>query len=299
MNAWSAVLAFVTASQIAGQSSPAQSSEHRLTVGGRERWYLVDLPPRYDASRRYPLVLNFHGGGGSPNGARTQSGFSAFAADVGAIVVYPAGTGRLTRDRLLTWNTETCCGFAQRAHIDEAAFVRALLDTLAATYSIDANRIYATGLSNGAMMAHLVGCRLSDRIAAIAVVSGDLTVDCRPERPVSVLIIHGTSDENLPYDGGIGRKALDPHDVRPVSYAVDTWRIRNHCAEPGKAAVSGTVTHTTWSCPGGTAVELYRISGGGHAWPGGQRMAAILDAPTAALDATRVAWEFFASHERH
>ena len=86
-------------------------------------------------------------------------------------------------------------------------------------------------------MAHLVGCRLSDRFAAIAVVSGELTVDCKPEHPVSVLIIHGTADENLPYDGGVGRKALASHDVRPVRYAVDTGAhattVRTRAARDG------------------------------------------------------------------
>lgn len=274
-------------------------SQHQIVVGGRERVYLVDLPPGYDGSRRYPLVLEFHGGGGSPNAARKQSGLSTLTARVGAIAVYPAGSGRLSSERLLTWNTETCCGYAQRARIDETAFVRALLDTLEATYSVDPKRVYAIGLSNGGMMAHLVGCRLGDRIAAIAVVSGELTVDCRPERPVSVLIIHGTADHNLPYDGGVGRKALDRHDVRPVSYAVDTWRARDRCPDSSAVRVTGAVTHTVWSpCAGGTAVELYRIEGGGHAWPGGQRMSVVLDAPSTSLDATNVAWEFFERHAR-
>jgi len=86
-------------------------------------------------------------------------------------------------------------------------------------------------------MAHLAGCRLSDRFAAIAVVSGELTVDCKPQPPVSVLIIHGTADENLPYDGGVGRKALASHDVRPVRYAADTWRSTRPLS--GRAARDG------------------------------------------------------------
>ena len=149
------------------------------------------------------------------------------------------------------------------------------------------------------MMAHLVGCRLSDRFAAIAVVSGELTVDCKPEHPVSVLIIHGTADENLPYDGGVGRKALASHDVRPVRYAVDTWRARDHCPDAPRVTVTGVLTHSTWApCADGATVELYRISGGGHAWPGGERMSALLDEPSTSLDATRVIWAFFATHSK-
>ena len=289
----------LVASSVGAQAPEPRSSEHHIAVGGRQRAYLVDLPPQYDGSRRMPLVLDFHGGAGSPAGARKQTGFSALAAREGVIVVYPAGSGRLGRDRFLTWNTETCCAYAQREHIDETAFVRAVLDTIQAMYSIESKRVYATGLSNGGMMTHLVGCRLSDRFAAIAVVSGELTVDCKPEQPVSVMIIHGTADENLPYDGGVGRKALASHEVRPVRYAVDTWRSHDHCPDSPRVTTIGALTHSTWTpCAEGTAVELYRIAGGGHAWPGGERMSSMLDAPSTAVDATRVIWAFFASHPK-
>jgi polyhydroxybutyrate depolymerase len=289
----------IAANALPAQASSGRPNEYRITVDRRERTYLVDLPPRYDSRQRYPLVLDFHGGGGSPAAAREQTGFSTLGQQVGAIVVYPAGSGRLGDDRLLTWNTETCCGYAQRARIDETRFVRTLLDTLQRTYSIDSRRVFATGLSNGGMMAHLVGCRLGDRIAAIAVISGELTVDCRPARPVSVLIIHGTADQNLPFDGGSGRKALSPHDVRPVAYAVDRWRAIDQCRDSASVVVTGAVTHSSWtSCADGTVVELYRIEGGGHAWPGGQRMSRLLDAPSTTLDATRVAWDFFSAHPR-
>ncbi len=280
------------------QESPA-SVERHVRVGARDRSFLIDLPPRYATRGPLPLVLDFHGGGGSPTGARTQTGFSTLGARVGAIVVYPAGSGRFGDERLLTWNTGSCCGYAKAANIDEAAFVRALLDTLERTYPIDRSRIFATGLSNGGMMSYLVACRLADRIAAIAVVSGELSMDCNPSRPVSVLIIHGTADENLPYNGGVGRKALDKHDVRPVSFAVDSWRRFDRCPDAALTSSHDGVTHSAWSpCADGTAVELYKIESGGHAWPSGERMSRILDAPSNALDATQTAWAFFVAHAR-
>jgi len=285
-----------------GTFARAQDSllERHLKVGGRDRHYLVDLPPQYLSRGPLPLVLDFHGGGGSPSGARTETGFSALGAKVGAIVVYPAGSGRFGDERLLTWNTGTCCAYAMNAHIDEAAFVRALLDTLERTYPIDRNRIFATGISNGGMMSYLAACRLADRIAAIAVISGELSMDCNPTRPVSVLIIHGTADENLPYNGGVGRKTLNKHDVRPVSFALDSWKKFDRCPDAALTSSHDGVTHSVWSpCAEGTAIELFKVEGGGHAWPGGQRMSRILDAPSDALDATQAAWAFFTAHPRN
>lgn len=295
-----AALALALASPLSAQGTDAPlSREGGLRAGGRDRSYLVDLPPRYASRGPLPVVLDFHGGGGSPSGARTQTGFSTLGAKAGAIVVYPAGSGRFSDERLLTWNTGSCCGYAESANIDEAAFIRALLDTLERTYPIDRNRVFATGLSNGGMMSYLVACRLADRIAAIAVVSGELSMDCNPSRPVSVLIIHGTADENLPYNGGAGRKALDKHEVRPVSFAVDSWKKFDRCPDAALTSAHDGVTHSSWSpCADGTAVELYKIESGGHAWPGGQRMARILDAPSNALDATQIAWAFFLAHPR-
>lgn len=270
------------------------SVDTHITVNGRDRHFLVDLPPR-DASRGpMPVVLVFHGGAGSPERVRTKTSFTATAGAAGAIVVYPAGSGRMGDDRILTWNVGTCCGYAQRQNIDDVAFVRAMLDKLEATYHVDTQRVFATGFSNGAMMTYLVGCRLGDRIAAIAVVSGELTEPCNPSRPISVLIIHGTADENLPYNGGVGQNAVDKHDVRPVSYAVDSWRSADRCTGAPIVTKSGAVTHSVWrNCADKSAVQLYVIDGGGHAWPGGPKTTP--NSPSGALNATRVVWSFFQS----
>ena len=182
------ILTFLASLPLGAQG---RSYEGRLRVDGRERTYLVDLPPRYDGRRALPLVLVFHGGGGNARQVRQQTGMSELARREGFIAVYPNGSGRLD-GRILTWNAGTCCGYARQQRIDEVAFVRALLDSLQATLRIDPARVYATGMSNGGMMAHLVGCSLGGRIAAIGVVAGELTVpECRPPRPVAVVLIHG------------------------------------------------------------------------------------------------------------
>lgn len=216
----------------------------------------------------------------------------------GFVAVYPLGSG-LFAGRLLTWNAVTCCGRAMQQDVDEIAFVLALLDDLQAIANVDRARIYATGISNGGMMAYRVACELADRFAAIAVVAGEMTTldDCRPARPMPVLVIHGSADRNLPYDGGVGAAAFAPHEAMSVAAAIEFWRRRDACAGEGQSERGGVVTRLTFAwCADGSAVELVTIKGGGHSWPGGDRLARFLDPPSPALDATDEIWRFFARH---
>lgn len=276
----------------------AETIERQLRVGARERSYEIDLPARHDRDRPLPVVIVFHGGGGSADSVRRQSRLSAKGEAEGFIAVYPQGSGGIA-GKLKTWNAGTCCGHAMQQHVDETAFVVALLDDLQATVAIDRARVYATGISNGGMMAYEAACALADRVAAIAVVAGEMTAleRCRPARPVPVLVIHGTADRNLPIDGGPGAKAFAVHEVRSVASAIEFWRRHDRCAEPAERERKGIVRRTSYrSCADGSAVELVAIEGGGHSWPGGERLARFLDAPSPALDATDEIWRFFARH---
>jgi polyhydroxybutyrate depolymerase len=285
---------------LAACATPAETIERTLRVGARERSYEIDLPPQRQSARAFPVVIVFHGGGGSADSVRRQSRMSAKGAAEGFIVVYPQGSGGIA-GKLKTWNAGTCCGQAMQHGIDEIAFVAALLDDLQATVAVDRARIYATGISNGGMMAYEVACALADRIAAIAVVAGEMTAldRCQPSRPVPVLVIHGSADRNLPVDGGIGAKAFAVHEVRSLASAVDFWRRHDGCSESGRSEVDGGVRRTRHSsCSGGSEVEVITIDGGGHSWPGGERLARFLDPASPALDATAEIWRFFARYHR-
>jgi polyhydroxybutyrate depolymerase len=276
----------------------AETIERTLRVGARERSYEIDLPARRDSARALPVVIVFHGGGGSADSVRRQTRMSAKGEAEGFIVVYPQGSGGFA-GKLRTWNAGTCCGQAMKDRVDEIAFVAALLDDLQATVAIDRARVYATGISNGGMMAYEVACALADRIAAIAVVAGEMTAldRCRPSRPVPVLVIHGSADRNLPIEGGPGAKAIAVHEVRSLASAVDFWRRHDGCSENTQSEVDGAVRRTRYpSCSGGSEVELVTIEGGGHSWPGGDRLARFLDPPSPSLDATAEVWRFFARH---
>jgi len=294
--AWRLLVGAVLA--VAACSAAAETIERQLRVDARERSYEIDLPARRDSARALPVVIVFHGGGGSADSVRRQTRMSVKGEAEGFIAVYPQGSGGFA-GKLKTWNAGTCCGQAMKEHVDEVAFVAALLDDLQATVPIDRARVYATGISNGGMMAYEVACALADRIAAIAVVAGEMTAldRCRPARPVPVLVIHGSADRNLPIEGGPGAKAIAVHEVRPLASAIEFWRRHDGCGDEARSEVEGAVRRTRYpSCSGGSEVELVTIEGGGHSWPGGDRLARFLDAPSPALDATAEAWHFFSRH---
>jgi len=276
----------------------AETIERQVRVGTAQRSYQVDVPAGAERAAALPVVIVFHGGGGSADSVRRQTRMSTKGAAEGFIAVYPQGSGGIA-GRLRTWNAGTCCGRAMQQRVDEIAFIAALLDDLQATVAIDRARVYATGISNGGMMAYEVACALADRVAAIAVVAGEMTAldRCRPSRPVPVLVIHGSADRNLPIDGGIGAKAFAVHDVRSVAAAVDFWRRHDGCGDGARSELDGAVRRATYSsCNAASEVELITIEGGGHSWPGGDRLAGFLDPPSPALDATAEVWRFFARH---
>jgi polyhydroxybutyrate depolymerase len=247
------------------------------------------------------LVVVLHGGGGNAASAISMTGMSDEADREGFLVAYPDGSGR-AGDRRLTWNAGTCCGVALDQGVDDVGFVRALIAALRRELDVDPDRIFVTGLSNGAQLAYRLGCELSDTIAAIAPVSGSLAApNCAPPQPVSAAIFHGTADQHILYDGGVPRVQDDWHarDDPPVSSAVAFWVAHNTCPPTPLREQTGNVVRDTYAdCTDGTAVVLYTIVGGGHAWPGGQRGTPQGDAPARAPSATNEMWQFFVRHPK-
>ncbi len=283
-----ALLACGCTTPISGQSS----DERSVTVDGRERTYRVHVPAGGEGP--LPVVFVLHGGGGNGAQVEQQTGMSGAADRSGFIAVYPDGTGRTS---LLTWNAGNCCAYAQRENVDDVAFLSAVLDEVLADYAADPARVYATGMSNGAMMSYRLACELSDRIAAVAVVTGALNVACEPVEPVSVLAIHGTADELVPYAGGPPtRRAAGGASWTNASVAesVGFWTGYDRCPQPPRESRDGAVTVTSHGpCAAGTRVTLYSVDGGGHAWPGGRQNRQGADPVPAEPDATSVIVDFF------
>ena len=293
-----ALAAAAPATAISAQSSAPAEARRTLRVDGVERAYLVFLPPSYRPGQPAPLVLVFHGGGGRARGIAPHTGFSRLAEREGFVVVYPDGLGG-------RWND----GRGLAATHDDVGFVRALLDTLRRELAIDPRRIYATGISNGAIFTYRLACDLPGVFAAVAPVAGAMPValapSCGHTEPVSVLAMQGTADPLMPYaGGGVARRR---GRVLSAERSIAFWAAAAGCAstpvtapEPDVTPADGTqVRRTAYAgCRDGRSVELYTIEGGGHTWPGGPPVGGSVGRVSRDVDATPLIWAFFVQHPR-
>ncbi|HNB72776.1 MAG TPA: PHB depolymerase family esterase [Acidobacteriota bacterium] len=262
---------------------------------GSERSYRLHLPPRLSNQKAVPLVVVLHGGGGNAKNIENVTAFSKKADQEGFIVVYPNGYSG--DGALQTWNAWTCCGRAQTQNSNDVGFIRELVKRLKDRYNIDPNRVFATGHSNGAMMAYRLGCEMADTFAAIGPVAGPLnSTNTLPSQPLSLIVIHGTGDGAAPYNGGTGRATGD-FVFNPASLGVKTWVNLTGCNPTPQTQQTGKVIHETYT--GGrnqTEVEFFTIVDGPHPWPDAQGF--TTEPPSRDLNATDVVWGFFASHPR-
>lgn len=276
--------------------SPASAEEQALTAGGRQRWVLLREPAQGQGPR--PLILLLHGGAGNPAQAERAYRLTGPALDAGFLVAYPAGTGYFTRKRILTWNAGNCCGHAREKGVDDVGFLAALIERLVKDGRADPKAVFVTGMSNGAMMAHRLACERADLVAAIAPVAGTLAVpDCKPSRPVSVLVVHGTEDEHVPFAGGVGAKARDSRTDRSVRESANIWAGADRC-DPGLGPVGANGDFSWSGCADGSVVRVVGHPGG-HIWPGsapGRYPGAdpMLDEPKT----TALILDFFKKHPR-
>jgi len=270
----------------AATSAHLRAGNHEFTVmhAGRTRNFIVHMPPR--TSGPMPVLVAFHGGGGNAAQFQRSSGIDAVSDREGFVVVYPNGTGALA-NRLLTFNAgDGCCGYARNNDVDDVGFAVAAVNDLAQRTPVDRRRVYATGHSNGGMMAHRVGAEASDFFAAIAAVSGSLDLAgsrFAPENPVPVLQIHSVDDPRALYEGGLGPPFPGTNSRvlhQSVKQALDRWIAANGCStmadtldrKVGAAATRNAgiaATKLAWrSCRGGAEVMHWKLSGSGHGWPG-------------------------------
>ncbi|MGQ0708653.1 MAG: extracellular catalytic domain type 1 short-chain-length polyhydroxyalkanoate depolymerase [Rhodoferax sp.] len=281
-----------------------QAGTHRLVLrhGGQERAYLVHVPPQYRPGTPMPVLFALHGGGGNMEiQAGAHYGLLGLADQKGFLAVFPNGYSRMPGGKLATWNAGQCCGAARDSGSDDVGFVRAVAQQVAARWSVDRQRFFATGMSNGAMMAYRLACELPGTFAAIAAVAGtDNTVQCQPQRPVAVLHIHARDDTHVLFGGGAGADAFRDRDAVTDFTSVDEtmrrWTQHNQCSgTPVRTlSVPGAYCDTYQACATGAPVRLCVTDTGGHSWPGGSKVRTTGGpAPSTAIRANEVLWDFF------
>lgn len=295
MHKYNACLLFALIYTIA-YTQPVQK-EGRIIVDGLTRSFITWLPAAN--VKGMPAIISLHGNLGTPKGQLRLADFRPLALQEGFIIVCPAGIDR-------SWNDGRATKANKKA-VDDVHFIDMLISSLIKTYHIDSSRVYITGMSNGGFMASRIACRLSNRIAAAAIVAAtmDKDVDYKPLQPVPIMYIHGTGDPYVPYKGGLMTKGAGGN-IYGHEEVLKQWAGINHCnMQPTvtyqQALINDgtTITRQEYSCPGGKPVIGYTVNNGGHTWPGGPQYLPKLVVGTASknLDACRVIWSFFkASH---
>lgn len=253
-----------------------------LVYEGQQRTYHLYTPKSYRADRPMPLVLAFHGYGSQGKDLANGSGFNEIAEQKGFVVVYPDGIDR-------RWNplNKFLTG------VDDVGFVPALIDHIKRIRAVDSRRVYAAGVSNGGFLVQRLACEASSQIAAfasvVATLPSQLQGSCKPQAPTPILMINGTDDRKVPWQGG----DLSYGSILSVPGTIAFWQRHNNC--PASAQVKRSTSDRVEiarfaNCEGGSEVELVTLKGIGHVWPRGG------SGPTQLLNGSEEIWSFFQRH---
>ena len=257
-----------------------------IQYDGLTREYSIYVPASYDGTTSFPLLFNFHGGGGDIASQIAIADMSPIADTANFIVVYPQARQDPSDGNSFNWIPKVPGTF------DDVPFISSLIDTIAINYEIDQNRIYACGYSLGGDMSFELACKLNSRIAAIAPVARTMQANpdsfCFPEHPTGVLTILGTDDNNSPYNG-ITYVGVEYYLSAAATHSY--WANHNNCdVNPTMSTVSPSVERYTWSTTSGCSyVEELKVIGGGHDWPG--------SFGNMTIDASEEIWQFVSRYD--
>jgi len=268
-----------------------QTINGSITHGGLTRTYILYVPASYSAGTSAPLVFNFHGYTSNATEQMFYGDFRSIADTAGFLLVHPMGT--LDGSGQPYWNS----GWG--GTVDDIGFTSALIDSLSLNYTINQDRIFSTGMSNGGFMSYTLACELSDRIAAIASVTGAMNLNqsstCNASHQMPVMEIHGTSDGTVAYTGASW--------IEATSNTLNYWATFNNCAIPAimtpvpNINLTDGCTAEHYIYPNGlngVEVEHYKIIGGGHTWPGAPFTVGVTNRD---IDASIKIWEFFMQYD--
>jgi polyhydroxybutyrate depolymerase len=273
---FSFVLLFIIDSSFA----QSQDLDKTITVDNRVRQYMIHLPPSFNSLRKLPVIFAFHGGGGEYKKTIRYYNLNGLADDNGFIVVYPNAVNK-------AWSMHGVSSRVKNIEngVDDVKFISVLLDNLIADYKVDSKRVFCTGISRGGIFSLFLAWQLSDRITAIAPVCASIPQAIADEysfkHPTPVLLINGTEDPLINYNGGPGKMNArnaesQTANMLPTEELVNKILKLNNCQSaaivtnlPDTDPKDGcTETDYTYPCDEGK-VEFIKVINGGHAWPGG------------------------------
>ena len=272
--------------------------DYTIKVGNANRRYLLHVPANYDAKKNTPLILAFHGGLGDAQMMADDYGLKEKSDKEGFIVAFPNGASRLPSGKLATWNAGNCCGYAKESQSADTDFVKATIDDIKSKFNI--GKIFATGMSNGGMLSHRLACEMSDTFSAIAAISGTNNFDgCNPQKPISILHIHGLQDDHVLFNGGCGPKCIVGSETQYISVpkTIADWVQRNKCdATPQRIDLNANAYCDLYTgCTNNVQVKLCVAKDGGHSWPGTAKAPNPLEKsiPSQSINANDEIWNFF------
>lgn len=281
--------------------SYSKNIEGYIEVDGIERFYIVHFPENTDLENKLPVVLVLHGGGGNAKQMMKYSKFNNTADKGTFIAVYPEGYKKNWSDGRI--------GDELPVNRDDVKFISMLIDSLFAKYNIDTSRIYATGISNGGFFSIYLAYKLSNRILAIAPLCAAIPKNLKdkfiPQNPVSMMLINGTEDKLVRYDGGsVGFREGDRGESISTDETIKIWVKNNNCSgspveekipDVNKKDECRAIRYSYTGGINNSEVVLIKIEGGGHTWPGRSQYLPkfIVGTVCKDFDANDVIWEFF------
>ncbi len=301
----------IVAEDAIGKKDQAKNLTETLQHEGIERTYHIHLPPAFSKGKPAPLVFALHGskgGGRSFDQSITQGTLTAAADKRGVILVFPDGI-----------NKQWCDGRTEmlktKKIYDDVGFISKIIDSMVKNYGVDPKRVYATGISNGGFMSVRLAMDLSEKIAAVAPVTAQISEalkDSTPKLPISIMIVNGTKDPLVPFGGGhirLFRFGRSRGAILSTASTVEHFRRHNRCRKTAEKSKlqdkdpdDGTNVEIEKYTGGmdGTEVILVKIIGGGHTWPGGKQYLrpGIVGAVCRDINASEIILDFFLSHSR-